>query len=98
MVILYRVNPLLYFLGSGVMDARFAGLVNNLAGHMICPERIMWRPEPDWVAEKALGLLQNADRRKRCADDIADVMRGFARPGASARAAAEAARVMRNRC
>ena len=90
MVILYRASPLVIFLGYGLSHVPFVGLVNVLAGRMICPERAMVRADSGWVTEQALRLLQDADAYQACRRAILDVLDGFAEPGASARAARSA--------
>ena len=87
MLIFYRVNPVSWFLASGLKDTPYIGLVNTLAGQMICPEKLMCRDESDWLAQNALRFLQDADTYERCRQSIAHVMEGFAKPGASKRAA-----------
>ena len=87
MVIFYRINPLLYFLGSGVKQTRYFGLINVLAGREICPERSMYRDEPDWVAERAGELLGDAGKHEQCRNEIRRAIAPIARPGASEAAA-----------
>lgn len=87
MVIFYRVHPVPYFLASGLMQTPYIGLVNTLAGRMICPEQLMYRDDVSWVTENALTLLQDSPARETCRREIERVMDGFARPGASEKAA-----------
>jgi len=87
MVIFYRVGAFPYFLARGVAQTPYIGLVNTLAGRMVCPEKVMWRAEPTWVAVRAREFLRDPSRYERCRSDLARVMEGFARPGASERAA-----------
>jgi lipid-A-disaccharide synthase len=87
MVIFYRLNPVLYFLALGVTDAPYIGLINNLAGQMICPEKAMPRPDPRWVVKQAGRLLGEGGEYARCRREIERALEGFAEPGASARAA-----------
>ena len=87
MVIFYRVNGFLYFLGRGIARTRYIALVNSLAGRMICPEMPMWRPDLTWLTARSLELLRGGERYERCRRELEAVMSGFARPGASERAA-----------
>ncbi|MFP4026317.1 MAG: lipid-A-disaccharide synthase [Candidatus Brocadiia bacterium] len=87
MVICYKVHPLVYFLGKGVIKTPFVGLVNNLAGTMICPEKIMYRNDSGWLTDQALELLSQPETYRKCISDIDEVMEGFDRPGASVRTA-----------
>ncbi len=87
MVILYRVSPLFHSLAHGAAQTDYIGLVNNLAGRMVCPEKAMWRDDPDWVYEQALTLLADPARYEQCRSEIQAVVQPIARPGASRRAA-----------
>jgi len=90
MVIFYMAGPLLYFLAKGAARTPYIGLVNTLAGRVICPEKAMWRADAGWVVEEAGRLLRDSDAHRRCGADLASVMEDFARPGASRRAAGAA--------
>ncbi len=87
MVIFYRTSPFLYFLACGLSHSPWAGLINVLAGREVCPERVMARDHPEWLARQVRPLLTDAAAWERCRGDIEQVMDGFARPGASERAA-----------
>ncbi|MFO7956432.1 MAG: lipid-A-disaccharide synthase [Candidatus Brocadiia bacterium] len=87
MVIFYRTNPLLYFIASGLSDSPYAGLANVLAGREVCPEKVMARDEPGWLAHHALRFLQSEEDHAACRRAIEGALNGFARPGASERAA-----------
>jgi len=87
MVIMYRMNPFAAFFARGLGQTPFFGLVNSLAGRMVCPERLMWKDEPGWLAARAVELLDSPRAYERCRAGLRDAMDGFARPGASERAA-----------
>jgi len=87
MLIFYRASPFLYFIASGLRDSPYIGLVNLLAGRMICPERLMWRWEPSWLASRAVRLLTDETPHVACRRDIEGALADFARPGASERVA-----------
>jgi len=87
MVIYYRVPPIGWFFARGLGDVPWIGLVNVLAGRTICPEKLAWRDDPDWLAAHALRLLTDEAAHEQCRADIAAALEGFARPGASAAAA-----------
>jgi len=90
MVIFYRASPVVVFLGSGLASTSFVGLINTLAGRMICAEKAMAFARPAWVAEQALRLLRDADAYEQCRRAIRQALDGFAVPGASDRAARSA--------
>jgi lipid-A-disaccharide synthase len=87
MVILYCMSPFLWFLGMGVSATPHIGLVNALAGRVICPEMAMWRPDVEWLAGQSLALLRDEKLYARCRRGLQELMSDFARPGASERAA-----------
>ena len=87
MVIFYKITPFPYFVARGLQDVPFVALVNCLAGRQVCPERLMWRSEPSWVAERALEFLTRPQVYQECEEDLRAIMDGLARPGASARTA-----------
>jgi len=89
-VIFYRALAFAAFMGYGLADVPYMGLVNNLAGRMVCPEKLMVRPDPRWVAGQALRLLRDPEAYEENRRDIAATLDGFAEPGASDRAARSA--------
>jgi lipid-A-disaccharide synthase len=94
-VVFYRAMAFAAFMGYGLADTPYMCTVNVLAGRMICPERLMVRPRPDWLAEQALRPLGDPTAHEGCRADIARALRGFDRPGASVRAARSALSLVR---
>jgi len=93
MVILYKVGGFTYFVASGLTQTRYIGLVNTLASRMICPEKVMWRREDKWVAAECARLMGSEDEYGRPRRELQQVMKDFARPGASERTARLALRM-----
>jgi len=89
-VIFYRALAFAAFMGYGLAEVPYMGLVNNLAGRMVCPEKLMIRPDPGWIADQVTRLLCDAEAYAQCKQDIRRVLDGVAAPGASDRAAASA--------
>ena len=90
MVIFYRTNPMIGLMAWGLSHTPYVGLVNNLAGRMICPERPSVRNSAWWIAEQALRLLTDEAAYEECRGAIAEVLAQAGGPGASERAAASA--------
>ncbi len=90
MVIFYRASPLVAFLAYGLARVPYIGLINVLAGRMICPEKAMVRANAAWVARQAVRLMEQPEAHRACRRAIERVLEGFAEPGASARAARSA--------
>jgi lipid-A-disaccharide synthase len=89
-VIFYRANPLVAFMAWGLSHTPVIGIINNLAGRIVCPERPTTRHEPDWITRNALRLLQDEGAWEECRAGIRETLDGFAVPGASERAAESA--------
>ena len=87
MIIYYRVPPIGWFFAQGLGDGPWIGLINVLAGRMICPEKLARRDDADWLVGQALRLLTDPAAHEQCRADMAKALDGFARPGASAAAA-----------
>lgn len=64
MVIVYRVSPFSYWIGKRVISVPFIGLVNLVAGEEVVPELIQADVNPERLAQEAMGLLDDGDRRR----------------------------------
>jgi len=97
MCIVYRLNPITYWLAKLLVHIRFIGIVNILAGRMLVPELI----QQDAVAERILpvmkDLLEDTETRRRMVRDLRELKQRLGPPGASARAAAEILKVVVSR-
>jgi lipid-A-disaccharide synthase len=87
MVVVYRVAPLTYLLGRPFVRVRRFAMVNLIAEEAVVPELIQADFTPDRVAEEALLLLGDPERRRRMRDHLGEVKRRLGGPGASLRAA-----------
>ncbi|MCF6158343.1 MAG: lipid-A-disaccharide synthase [wastewater metagenome] len=89
MIIVYRISPFAYFIAKPFLTTPYIGLVNKLANKMIVPEFLIYRENDSWLAEEAIQLLQNNQKRQACIDELAVLMDTIAKPGASENAANE---------
>jgi lipid-A-disaccharide synthase len=87
MVVVYRVAPLTYLLGRPFVRVSQFAMVNLIAEKAVAPELIQGDFTAQRVAQEALALLDDPERRKRMQDDLAQVRRRLGGPGASLRAA-----------
>ena len=87
MVVVYRVAPLTYLLGRPFVKVSQFAMVNLIAEKAVAPELIQGDFTPERVAQEALALLGDPERRKRMQDDLGQVRRRLGGPGASLRAA-----------
>jgi lipid-A-disaccharide synthase len=87
MVVVYRVSPLTYALGSRFVRVPHYAMINIIAEREVVPELMQGDFTPDRVAAETLALLNDPDRRSKMLSDLADVRRRLGRGGASDRAA-----------
>jgi lipid-A-disaccharide synthase len=95
MVVVYRVAPLTYLLGRPFVRVSQFAMVNLIAEKAVAPELIQGDFTPERVAQEALGLLGDPERRKRMQEDLGQVRRRLGGPGASQRAAEAVASELR---
>ena len=89
MVITYRLHPLSNFIAMRLLRVPWVGLVNLVAGELLCPELIQGAARPRTLADGVLPLLDldhPATRRQRAG--LATVRERLGRPGAADRVAA----------
>jgi lipid-A-disaccharide synthase len=86
-VVVYKVNPLTYFIGKRVVTVKFLSIVNVMAGEKVVPEFLQDDLQPAAVAQTALDLLNNPQRRDAMKRRVAQVVATLGEPGASQRAA-----------
>jgi lipid-A-disaccharide synthase len=87
MVVLYKLSPMTYRLGSRLARVSMYAMVNLIAGEPIVSELIQDACTPDAVAAEAVSLLTDSSKRTRMIDRLADVRAKLGGPGASDRAA-----------
>ena len=87
MVIVYKVSPLSYFIGRLIVDVKNIGLVNIIAGKTIVPELIQKDASGQRIAEEALSILNNAERKQEIVKELTTIHAKLGEPGAAIRAA-----------
>lgn len=96
MIITYIVSPLTYWLGKRFIHVPFIGMVNLIAGKQIAPELIQDAATPPRIADEAVRLLRDPDRRSAIQDELKTVRRKLGEPGAPGRAAAVILDILRH--
>ena len=86
-VVVYRVHPLTYAVGKRVVKVNYLSIVNVMANEAIVPEFLQDNLEASAVAQEALELLGNPQRRELMKRRVAEVVSTLGEPGASKRAA-----------
>lgn len=89
MIIAYKISPFAYFIAKPFLTTPYIGLVNKLSGKMVVPEHLMYRGDYLWLADQAIQLLCDVQKRQDCIRELTLLMEKIARPGASERAADE---------
>src|SRR5271170_6711417 len=86
-IVVYRVHPLTYAVGRRLVKVKHLSLINVMANEAIVPEFIQKDLEPAGVAQEALELLGNPQRRETMKRRVAEIVATLGEPGASKRAA-----------
>lgn len=87
MVILYKVNPLTYWMARAVVDIDHIGMVNILAGRGIVPEFIQHQATPEAILPAIRDLIEDTPVRTHMIHDLEHVRLHLGGSGASQRAA-----------
>ena len=85
-VIVYKTNPVTYFIAKLVVDIPHIGLPNIVAAKSVLPELIQNDFTPAKVAQEALALLES-ERNAKMKEDLAYVKERLGKPGAVGRVA-----------
>jgi lipid-A-disaccharide synthase len=86
-IVIYRVDPITYFVGKRVVKVKFLSIVNVMAGEAIVPEFIQDALEAKAVAREGLELLDSLQRREAMKRSVAKIVASLGDPGAATRAA-----------
>lgn len=89
MCIVYKVNPLSYWLARLFVRIPFIGLVNIVLEREAVPELIQHEAVPEKILPIMEELVEDSEKRRRMEEDLEEVKRRLQPPGASTRAAAE---------
>lgn len=87
MIIVYKISPLTYFIGKMIITVKNIGIVNIIAGKTIVPELIQDEANGPRIADEALSILTNDERRREIIRDLAEIRAKLGTPGAAIRAA-----------
>ena len=87
MVVVYRLSPTTYRLGRPFVRVDTFAMANLVAGRRVVPELIQDDFTPKAVADHAVGLIRDPQRRDEMRADLRAVKAALGPPGASARAA-----------
>ncbi|MDM7925255.1 MAG: lipid-A-disaccharide synthase [bacterium] len=97
MVILYRMSPLSYWIGRGLVRVPYIGLANIVAGKKVAPELLQNDAEPGKIREAVLPYFTDKALAESVRAEWAEVGRKLGPAGASGRAADEILRTLDER-
>jgi lipid-A-disaccharide synthase len=87
MVLLYKTSPVTYRLARWLINVKWIGLVNLVAGRSIAPELIQDEATAERLCQEVLHLLRDASAYNGMKEDLRLVRQSLGEPGASRRAA-----------
>jgi lipid-A-disaccharide synthase len=87
MIIIYKVSPFSALIGRMIIRQQHIGLVNIIAGKTIVPELIQSDASGVLIAEEALSILKNGERRQEMIRELKAIRTMLGEPGAARRAA-----------
>jgi len=96
MVIVYRFSLLSFWISKMVVKVPYVGLVNLVAGEEIVPELIQDEITPQFLADKALAIIENDRKKEEMIEKLRMVKGNLGRGGASERTAGIAMEMMEN--
>ena len=93
-IAMYRTSWLTYHIARRLVTVKYLAMPNLLAGEPIFPEFIQGDATPEKLADAALALLEQPERRRAVQVKLADIVDQLGKPGAAARAAAAIASLL----
>ncbi len=94
MVIIYKMAPLSYAIGSRLLKVDHVGICNIVAGERIVPELLQDEAEPQKIAAEIRAFLDNANYSRLVRDKLLNVKQKLGEPGAPLRVAKLALKMM----
>jgi lipid-A-disaccharide synthase len=94
LVVVYKVNPLTYWLGKRLVKVNYVALVNIIAGEEIAPELIQHEVIPELIARESMKIFNDDQRKMWIKGRLKDVRYELGNRGASDKAAAIALELM----
>lgn len=87
MIIVYKVSLLSYVVGRLIVNVKYIGLANIIAGKTIVPELVQSDANGERIAREALSLLKNEERKRAMMKELEIINAKLGKPGAAIRTA-----------
>jgi len=87
MVIIYKMNPVTWWLGKLLVDMEYIGLANIVAGRMVVPELLQDQANPENIAREVRRYLEDAEYDRSVRTALEGVREQLGEPGAGRRVA-----------
>ena len=81
MVIIYKLNPLTYWLALMLINTPYYGLINIVAGESVVPELIQSKANAENIAAEILKFLKNPEYCQEVQNRLLLVRKNLGRPG-----------------
>lgn len=87
MVIIYKMNPVTWWLGNLLVDMDYIGLANIVAGRQVVPELLQDQANPEAIAREVRRYLEDAEYYRSVRTTLEGVRERLGEPGAGRRVA-----------
>ena len=87
LIVVYKTGHVPWLLSRAFLQVDHISLVNIIAGKGIVPEILQYRMRPELLAETALELCRDGEKRRTMIEELGKVRERLGGPGASKRAA-----------
>ena len=94
MVIIYKTSPLTFAIGIRLLNVDHVGICNIVAGERVVPELLQNDAEPIKIAAEISNFFDNPDYSRSVVEKLLKVREKLGEPGASARVAGLALKMM----
>ena len=81
MVIVYKLNPLTYWLARLWIKIPFVGLVNIVAGEGVVPELIQHKVTAENISSEVLAMLRTPEKEQAVRDRLLKIRKSLGEPG-----------------
>jgi len=94
MLVLYRANPITFFIGRRLVKLNAISIVNLIAEKKVVPEFLQGNANPQNLALAAQHLLTNPELAAKMKNELRNVIQQLGEPGANRRAVEEIQKIL----